>query len=88
MNHLVHLFLSGTDEKIIIGNLLYDFLAWRDMQKLDISLDPGFDLHVLIDTYTDSHELIKSGTARLHPHFNKFAPVVVDIYYDHLLYLN
>lgn len=88
MNHLVHLFLSGTDEKIIIGNLLYDFLAWRDMQKLEISLDPGFDLHVLIDTYTDSHELIKSGTARLHPHFNKFAPVVVDIYYDHLLYLN
>lgn len=88
MNHLVHLFLSGNDAKVIMGNLLYDFLAWKDLQKSDQLLDPGFDLHVMIDTFTDQHQIIKSGTKRLHPHFNKYAPVVVDIYYDHLLYLN
>jgi len=45
----------------------------------------GIELHRFIDHYTDHHPLVMISKKRLYPVFHKYAPVVVDVYYDHFL---
>lgn len=48
----------------------------------------GVLLHRKIDSYTDSHPVVKEGTARMRPFHGKYSPVVVDMFYDYLLAAN
>ena len=48
-------------------------------------IQKGIRIHREIDSFTDSHPLVKKGTKRLHPNYGKFAGIIVDIFYDHLL---
>jgi len=45
----------------------------------------GIDLHKSIDTFTDMHPIVSQSTKRLHAFHGKYSPIIIDIWFDHLL---
>lgn len=88
MNFLAHTFLSGDNESLIVGNFLGDFLRNKQVQALPDGIKRGVKLHRHIDTYTDQHPAVLQGVRRLYPDHHKYASVLMDVYYDHLLTQN
>ena len=85
MNFLAHSFLSFGDPDLVVGNYLGDFVKNRQIPKLPEAVQSGVLLHRAIDSFTDRHHLVKKATKLLHADFSKYAPVVLDIYFDYIL---
>ena len=88
MNFLAHIYLSGDDEGVIIGNFIADGIKGKQYQKYPPSVAKGILLHRNIDTFTDSHPTVHKSTARLHKKYGHYSGVIVDILYDHFLAKN
>ena len=88
MNFLAHIYLSGEDEGITIGNFIADGIKGKKYKKFPPKIQKGILLHREIDTYTDSHPIVKQSTARLHKNYSHYSGVIVDILYDHFLAKN
>ena len=85
MNYLAHILLSCNNEDILMGNFIADSISINEVASLPKEVQAGVRLHRKIDSYTDSHAIIRQGTQRLKPHHRKYSPVVIDVLYDHLL---
>lgn len=85
MNYLAHLFLSGENEKLMIGNFIADHIKGNKVSKYSIEIKKGIELHRQIDFYTDHHPEFIKTRERLHANQHKYAGVVADIFYDHFL---
>lgn len=85
MNFLGHLFLSGHDDQVIVGNFMADAVKGRDLSRFDAGLQRGIRLHRAIDSFTDGHPLQRRGRERAHAHAGRYASVVMDLFYDHVL---
>ena len=85
MNFLAHLFLSCDEEDLLIGNFIADFIRNNEVATYPQSIQDGIRLHREIDTFTDSHPLVRQSVKRLQPFHHKYAPVVIDIMFDHPL---
>jgi acyl carrier protein phosphodiesterase len=85
MNFLAHLYLSGVDDELMIGNFIADSVKGNDYKKFSPGIQKGIQLHRSIDGFTDSHPVVGSSKQRLRPWFGKHAGIVVDIFYDHFL---
>jgi len=88
MNFLAHLFLSGENEEVMVGNLLGDFMRGRKPGAFREGIAKGISLHRKIDEFTDNHPLVIKTKHRLRPEFKHYAPVVADVFYDHFLAAN
>lgn len=88
MNFLAHIFLSGDDELVKIGNFMADGIRGKDYTTLPPRVQKGILLHREIDTFTDAHPVFRQSTQRLHANFHHFSGVIVDIFYDHFLAKN
>ena len=88
MNFLAHAFLSGPSDLLLVGNFMGDFVKGRQYLNYDKEIARGVILHREIDHYTDNNLFIKQSKKRLRTRYRHFAPVVVDIFYDHLLVNN
>lgn len=86
MNFLAHLYLSFRREELLIGNFAGDFLSNKQVELLPEAFQRGVTLHRLIDSYTDLHPEVKQCTLLLHPSQGKYSPVVMDIFFDFILY--
>jgi acyl carrier protein phosphodiesterase len=85
MNYLAHLYLSGDNHEIMIGNFIADHVKGRQIELFDSEIIKGIKLHRLIDEFTDSHKVVEQSKIRLRSEFSKYAPVIVDVFYDHYL---
>jgi acyl carrier protein phosphodiesterase len=86
MNFLAHLYLSGENKKVMIGNFIGDFVKGRDLTgTYEADVIKGIELHRAIDEYTDSHPVVRQSKVRLRPTYHHYAPVIVDVFYDHFL---
>jgi acyl carrier protein phosphodiesterase len=85
MNYLAHLYLSGDNHEIMIGNFIADHVKGRQIELFDSEIIKGIKLHRLIDEFTDSHKVVERSKIRLRSEFSKYAPVIVDVFYDHYL---
>ena len=85
MNFLAHAYLSFDVPHLVVGNFLGDFLRQSETLGLPAPIQEGIMLHRKIDTFTDNHPVVRNGTARMRPFHGKYAPVVVDMYFDYLL---
>jgi acyl carrier protein phosphodiesterase len=85
VNFLAHLHLAGEDEDHIVGQVLADFLerGWQELVSPGVLR--GIRLHQQADLYTDQHALFRRSKGRLPQHLRRYAGIVVDIFYDHLL---
>ncbi|MEP5612966.1 MAG: ACP phosphodiesterase [Cyclobacteriaceae bacterium] len=88
MNFLAHLFLSGENEKVKVGNFIGDFVKGNQFEEYHPDIQFGIKLHREIDSFTDSHPVVLESKTRLRPIFGHYSPVIVDVYYDHFLAKN
>ncbi|WP_339653826.1 ACP phosphodiesterase [uncultured Maribacter sp.] len=88
MNFLAHIYLSFNDKEITIGNFIADSIRGNKFEHLPIRIQKGIKLHRFIDTYTDTHDIPKISSKRLHANYSHYSRVIVDIYYDHFLAKN
>ncbi len=85
MNFLAHLFLSCQDDDLLLGNYVADFIRNRHLPDYPPKVRDGVFLHRQIDSFTDQHPLVLRGVRRLYGDHRKYAPVVIDVFYDYLL---
>ena len=88
MNFLAHIYLSGDNDLIKIGNFMADGIRGKQFEHFPDDVQKGILLHRFIDTYTDSHDIFRQSTKRLHEKYHHYAGVIVDIVYDHFLAKN
>ena len=88
MNFLAHIYLSGDDDMITIGNFMADGIKGKKYLKYPEGIQKGILIHRWIDSYTDSHTITKQSTKRLHAKYGHYSGVIVDILYDHFLAKN
>jgi acyl carrier protein phosphodiesterase len=88
MNFLAHIYLSGDNDLIKIGNFMADGIRGKQFEHFPEEVQKGIILHRSIDTYTDSHDVFRQSTKRLHEKYHHYAGVIVDIIYDHFLAKN
>lgn len=85
MNFLAHLYLSGNDEQLMIGNFIADSVKGSAYNSYPEGIRRGILLHRAIDFYSDNHPVFLKSVERLRPGYRKYAGVIVDIFYDHFL---
>lgn len=88
MNFLAHLYLSGDNPFIQIGNFIGDHVKGRDYEKYAPQIRQGILLHRKIDHFTDRHPLVKQSAARLNERYGRYSGIVIDVFYDHFLGIN
>lgn len=89
MNFLAHLYLSGENEKIMVGNFLADFVKGKQaMSAFEGEIKTGIELHRAIDLFTDTHPVVRESKNRLREKYRHYAAVIVDVFYDHCLARN
>lgn len=88
MNYLAHIYLSGNDEELKIGNFIADSVKGNKYLNYPNGIMNGILLHRKIDTFTDTNAIVHRSTDRLKPNFGLYSGVIVDILYDHFLAKN
>ena len=87
MNWLAHAFLSEEHIDFKIGNILADPLKAKTWDDASIHIENGMQTHVKIDSFTDSHKIVKLSKKRLREK-GLLKPVIIDLTYDYLLTKN
>jgi acyl carrier protein phosphodiesterase len=95
MNFLAHLVLSDVPltpgyPDLVVGNFAAEAVRGRAaLEAYPPSVQRGIRLHRFIDSFTDAHPIVRRTTARLRgAGLGKWAGVVSDVGYDHLLARN
>jgi len=85
MNHLMHLFLSGSDPEILVGNLMGDFVKGRLDDRFPPGIRRGIEIHRKIDSFAAGNAFFLQSKRCIDPCFGHYRAVLVDIFYDHFL---
>ncbi|WP_053970119.1 ACP phosphodiesterase [Mangrovimonas sp. ST2L15] len=88
MNYLAHIYLSGNNEMVTIGNFIADSIKGKQYLDYPKEVQIGILLHREIDTFTDAHPIVRQSSKRLHAKYSHYSGVIVDILYDHFLAKN
>ena len=88
MNFLAHMYLSGKNEKLMIGNFIGDYVKGRKYEDYPLSIKQGILLHRQIDNFTDNHTNFRKAKKLLVLEYGLYSGVVIDLFYDHLLAQN
>lgn len=88
MNFLAHIYLSGDNELMKIGNFMADGIRGHDYLNFPEEVKNGIILHRYIDTFTDAHPIYRQSKHRLHQKYGHYSGVIMDILYDHFLAKN
>lgn len=88
MNYLAHIYLSGNDNTVTVGNFMADSIKGKDYLEYSKAIQIGILLHREIDTFTDAHPIVRQSTKRLHKKYSHYSGIIVDILYDHFLAKN
>ena len=88
MNFLAHIYLSGDNDLIKIGNFMADGIRGKHFETFPLDVQKGIVLHRAIDTFTDAHPVFRLSTKKLHERYHHYSGVIVDVFYDHFLAKN
>ena len=88
MNFLAHIYLSGDDPELKIGNFIADAVKGKKYTTYPQKIQEGIILHRKIDSFTDAHPIVKKSASRLFSKYGHYNSVIVDILYDHFLAKN
>jgi len=88
MNFLAHIYLSGDNDLIKIGNFMADGVRGNKYLNYPEEVQNGIVLHRAIDTFTDAHPVFRKSKHRLHEKYGHYSGVIIDILYDHFLAKN
>lgn len=85
MNYLAHIFLSGTDRRLQVGNFVGDFVKGRRHEAYPGKIQQGILLHRDIDSFTDAHPVFMDTVQMLRPVFDRYSGIMTDMYFDYFL---
>jgi acyl carrier protein phosphodiesterase len=85
MNHLAHALLAAPGEDRMLGSLVADFLRGGIDPALPRGVREGIALHRSVDAWTDAHPEVVAARALFAPPYRRYAGILVDIWFDHLL---
>lgn len=85
MNFLFHMLLSGSDEQILVGNFMGDFVKGPLTGRFPERIRQGVALHRRIDSFASRDNRFQQSRRRLDPHYGLYRGVLVDLFYDHFL---
>lgn len=85
MNFLAHALLAGDDPALIVGGVVGDWIKGTLPGTLPADLARGVALHRAIDTYAETNPHFCRSRSRISKVRRRYAGVLVDIFYDHLL---
>ena len=88
MNFLAHIYLSGENDSIKIGNFMADGIHGKNFDEFPPDVQIGIRLHREIDSFTDFHPIFRQSKHRLHERYGHYSGVIMDIFYDHFLAKN
>jgi acyl carrier protein phosphodiesterase len=88
MNFLAHIYLSGDNDLLKIGNFMADSIHGNKFIDYPIEIKKGILLHRSIDSFTDMHPVYRQSKHRLHEKYGHYSGVIMDIFYDHFLAKN
>lgn len=85
MNFLAHIYLSGDNDWVKIGNFMADGIRGKDYLHYSETVQFGILLHRKINSFTDTHPIFRKTRKRLISEFGHFSGVITDIFYDYVL---
>ena len=85
MNFLAHIFLSGNDKQLQVGNFIGDYVKGSAYTSYSPRISQGILLHRAIDDFTDKHPTVLEAKQLLQPSFRLYSGIFVDMFYDHFL---
>ncbi|MBN2805175.1 MAG: DUF479 domain-containing protein [Prolixibacteraceae bacterium] len=85
MNYLGHIFLSGMNEPLLVGNFIGDYVKGRQFEHYPDEIKQGILLHRVIDEFTDHHPNWMAIRELIRPAYHRHAGVVADLFLDHYL---
>ena len=85
MNYLAHIYLARQSADAQFGALLGDFLKPGQDQHLSLETQLEIRLHRKIDSFTDQHPLNFEARALFADGRRRYAGIVLDVFYDHVL---
>ena len=88
MNFLAHVYLSGNDLELAMGNLIADRIKGNRLWQCSAKIQEGILLHRAIDLYTDAHPNFKQCAKKLFATHRHYGRVLVDMFFDHFLAKN
>lgn len=88
MNYLAHLYLSGNNDFVRIGNFIADGIKGKKYKSFQTDIQKGILLHRQIDWFTDGNEIVLQSKKRLNKRYGHFKGIIIDILYDHYLAKN
>ena len=85
MNYLAHIYLSGENDLLKIGNFMADSVRGKEYLNHPEDIKNGILLHRSIDSFTDFHPIYRKSKHRLHSKYGHYSGVIMDIFYDYFL---
>ncbi len=86
MNFLAHLYLARSDEELMLGGLIGDFVRGSlALKRFPAGVETGILLHRRIDRFTDGSREATELRRRFPGRFRRFAGIVLDLAFDHEL---
>lgn len=85
LNYLAHIYLSGTNEEILVGNFIGDYVKGFELARYSEKVRKGIMLHRHIDSFTDTNLIVRRSKLRIIEKYRKYSGIIIDIFYDHFL---
>ena len=85
MNYLAHIFLSGKDKGMQLGNFVADAVKGNAYLNYPLAMQKGILLHRQIDSFSDAHPVVREMVDRGRICFGRYSPVVIDVLLDYFL---
>ncbi len=85
MNYLAHVLLAGPEDGWRLGAYLGDHVRGHDWQSWPDPVWRGILQHRRIDRSTDHHPSFLACKAVLRPALRRYAGIVIDMVFDHLI---
>lgn len=85
MNFLAHAVLAEKAPALMVGGVVGDWIKGGLPGCLPADLAQGVALHRAIDGFVETHPAFRCSRSRVSPARRRYAGVLVDIFYDHVL---
>lgn len=85
MNFLTHIYLSGNNHQVRIGNFMGDSVKGKQYLDFPPAIQKGILLHRKIDSFSDMHPIFQQTRKQLSGLYKHYSGVIVDMYYGYFL---
>ncbi len=85
MNYLAHAYLSFGLPKILVGNMISDYIKGKQIVAYEPEIQTGIILHRKIDAFTDAHQALIPAKLLFKPTYRLYAGAFVDVVLDYFL---